>query len=47
MIAKNNEAKILGVVFLYNIFEEIAEYNEQVTNAIAKGQAPSRLQNSV
>lgn len=30
MIAKKIDGEVLGVVFLYRIFEEIAEYNYQV-----------------
>ena len=38
MVAKNTDGKILGVIFLYNIFEEIAEYNEQIVQSIATGE---------
>lgn len=34
MIASNQEGEILGVVFLYKIFEIIGEYNEQVANVL-------------
>ena len=34
MIANNQEGEILGVVFLYKIFETIAEYNNQVATAL-------------
>ena len=30
MIAKKVDGEVLGVIFLYRIFEEIAEYNNQV-----------------
>ena len=30
MIASNRDGKILGCVFLYRIFEEIAEFNNNV-----------------
>ena len=33
MIIKNREADILGIVFLYDIFKEITEFNEQLEQA--------------
>ena len=34
MVANNQEGEILGVVFLYKIFEEITEHNEQVAQVL-------------
>lgn len=33
MVMNNKEADILGVVFLYDIFKEITEFNEQLEQA--------------
>lgn len=35
MIANNQEGEILGVVFLYKVFEIIAEYNNEVASALS------------
>ena len=36
MIAKKIDGEVLGVVFLYRIFEEIAEYKELLTQGLVK-----------
>ena len=33
MVMKSKEGDILGIVFLYDIFKEITEFNEQLIQA--------------
>lgn len=34
MVATNQDGEILGMVFIYKLFEEIAEHNEQVSQVL-------------